>query len=616
MDKLLQKRCVSRQCLRVQLVGGKVFVVAPASEQCSYDDMVVGQCSSHVRKSTDGVAANYGAGAAGLGKWDQIYSPTSLHWHFAAGVNVSSCAGSIRPGDFNGAFTRLRLVTSLRLLEEAARSGAVRDTELILCLQETPLNAGGWCLRGAQPIFAMTTNEEAPMLAFPHWTPRFRDVDFALWDDARRAERRAATVTDAVSVRVRKAVFRGGVYRLSAYSDRWRTRGCRKTLLTDKNNRRIGRTALLHALTSETVRSLVNVNVFVDAYAKRLGLNASLLEQVATPAFLSLAEQSARFRYALNIEGHGGWADRLYKLLLSPMLVIAQDVAPRLWFETALRAGETHLTVDSNFRNLTAVISWARRHDAQVTKLAQNAHEAMDDVLSVDAIRWYVRELVNEYTSHLLRRTTVRHPRAIRFECEDSSENLGNCHVPGRGLTARKQLLGTRCAFVGADSAGGQKRRFATLHKAAQALLPPISGLKTERQRVPSSPLRLRNAKALALARKAVCSAGDRTNARADGKWCYNFDTPGACQSHYVPAAAPGCPRRSCVWRPTLHKLNIDADALCPRSSLGSGMKRASGRSLTASPAGGGACIAVCACGALCGASLGTNGTSGSPRRP
>ena len=35
--------------------------------------------------------------------------------------------------------------------------------------------------------------------------------------------------------------------------------------------------------------------------------------------------QARRFRYVINAEGHGGWADRLYYLLLSPMTVVAQD---------------------------------------------------------------------------------------------------------------------------------------------------------------------------------------------------------------------------------------------------------------------------------------------------
>ena len=53
------------------------------------------------------------------------------------------------------------------------------DTELVLCVNEVMPNAGGWCLKGQQPVFASTTNQEAPLLPFAHWMPKLRDWD--LW---------------------------------------------------------------------------------------------------------------------------------------------------------------------------------------------------------------------------------------------------------------------------------------------------------------------------------------------------------------------------------------------------------------------------------------------------
>ena len=349
IDHMLSRRCVSRQCLRVQILQRKVLVVAPHSRRCNADDRIAGDCSASARQRTDGVAASDGGK---VGKWDRQYSPTQLHWHFAAGVNVSDCRATIIAGDFNGAFTRLRLTTSLRLLEEAASAGVVDDTELLLCLQETPINAGSWCLRGPQPLFAMTSNEEAPLLALPHWLPRLRDVDFALWDNARKAATRdSAARTESLAKRARKAVFRGGLYRLSVYSNRWREEGVRKALLTSDNWHALGRGAVLHAMASAADKDndgqLIDAHVSLGPYAERLRIDEKVQRSMPLPAAMSLAEQQARFRYVLNIEGHGGWADRLAKLQLSPMLVIAQDVAPRLWFESALQNGHTHLVVVS-----------------------------------------------------------------------------------------------------------------------------------------------------------------------------------------------------------------------------------------------------------------------------
>ena len=355
---MLQMKCVARQCLRVQVLGGRVYVVAPRSSRCrKHDYRMGGVCSSHVRQRTDGIGMS---GGSDIGKWDASYSPTTLQWHFAAGVNISSCQGSIIPGDYNGVFARLRLQTSLRLIEEAARAGAVADTEFLLCVQETPINAGGWCLKGPQPIVSVTNNDEAPLLAFPHWIPRLRDIEFTMWDDARKAEHERninALKPSQMARRTKSAVFRGGVYRLSVYSDRWREIGTRKAIITRDNWWRVGRTApLWHALSSSQKDGYLNAHVFLKPFVERLGLNESVLASMPLPPAMSLEDQQAQFRYVLNIEGHGGWADRLYKLLLSSLLVLAQDVAPKLWFEYALRDGETHLVVDSNLRNLSSVV--------------------------------------------------------------------------------------------------------------------------------------------------------------------------------------------------------------------------------------------------------------------
>ena len=614
---MLRQPCVARQCLKVVVFKSEVYVVAPESQRCTYDDLLVGQCSPFARQQTEGLAANY-EGARG-GKWDTHYSPSSLRWHFAAGVNVSTCASSIRPGDFNGVFTRLRLVTSLRLIEEAARAGTLSDTELILCLQETPLNAGGWCLGGSQPIFAMVTNEEAPMLAFPHWLPRFRDVDFAFWDGARRAEsKRSAFSEKPPEHRARKAVFRGGIYRLSVYSDRWRKKGCRRTLLTSSNWKHLGRSALLHTAMSDAA-NILDANVFVGPYTERLGLNESLLAKMSAPPFLSLAEQTARFRYVLNIEGHGGWADRLPKLLLSSMLVLNQDQAPRLWFESVLRQFETHLVVDSNLRNLSEVVKWAQHHDSQAQTMVERASEAMEAVLSLDGIRSYVRELITKYTTKLLARPPERLPaRAVRFSCRETGR-LGSCRTPDRELSPRQTLQGTHCYFSAPRGRGAARAevRYDTLHDAAEALFGSSKARATSSSS-PSSAIP-NTTEALAAARASICSATHRTDARARGKWCFDFRTRSDCESHSVAGGHAGCRRRACVWRPSLHAFGLETDNLCSLAAAGERHQRAAmhehvaiarlasrskraglSRSTSAS-----ACVAVCPCAALCNA---TNG--------
>jgi hypothetical protein len=605
LDRLLERRCVSRQCLRVQILQRKVYVVAPQSQRCSDGDYISGgACSTFVRQRTDGVAAS---GGGTLGKWDKDYSPTHLQWHFAAGVNVSDCQVAIRDGDFNGAFTRLRLTTSLRLLEEAASAGVVNDTELVLCLQETPINAGGWCLRGAQPLMSMTTNEVAPLLAFPHWLPRFRDVDFAIWDDARHAgnEKSATREGQMAHSRLRKAVFRGGLYRLSVYSDRWREHGASKAVVTSENWQKVGRTALLHALATDPngAGSLLDVHVSLGPYALQLGINESLQRAMSLPAAMSLADQQSRFRYVLNVEGHGGWADRLGKLLHSQMLVIAQDIAPRLWFESALQPGVTHLVTDANLLNVSAVIRWAQKHDAKALDMVRAARSAMEAVLSLDGIRWYVRELLASYQRRLLSYTPVRDERAVNFRCETSPPSEIQCRIPG--TARRRKLARTRCFFANADDG---TKRFDSLHQAAEALF--------ARPRKTTSRASSHGAqnRALASLRKLMCDLDARTDAQTlrPSRWCFDFTNESDCHRHKVMGNGKACSNhreRACVWRPRLYEHGLDPSSFCPRAPR-SPQPHHVPRSLKTSPPrsshgprsgrAGGACVAACGCASFC----------------
>ena len=112
----------------------------------------------------------------------------------------------------------------------------------------------------------------------------------------------------------------------------------------------------------------------------------------------------AAFRYLVHVEGNGGWADRLYQLLLSPQLVLAQDLPARLWYEQLLAPGVTHLAVDSNFGNLSAVVRWARAHPAEVAVMVARANRAAELATSLRGARAYVSELLQRYASLQQRR--------------------------------------------------------------------------------------------------------------------------------------------------------------------------------------------------------------------
>ena len=75
-----------------------------------------GPCAAEQRRRQRGVNPHWKGGA----------NPTRLEWHWAAGLNVSDCSAGVVAGDWNAAFTRLRLQSALRLLEEAASNAQCR----------------------------------------------------------------------------------------------------------------------------------------------------------------------------------------------------------------------------------------------------------------------------------------------------------------------------------------------------------------------------------------------------------------------------------------------------------------------------------------------------------
>ena len=202
-----------------------------------------------------------------------------------------------------------------------------------------------------------------------------------------------------------------------------------------------------------------NLNKY-GRWVKELGIGEAEMAALDQPEKLGMAAQQAGFRYVLNVEGHGGWADRLYQLLLSPMLVIAQDLPSRLWYEGVLTPGVTHLAVDSNLRNVSEAVRWANAHPKQVLAMVAAANEAMEAATSVAGIRFYVRELLRQYSARLGYRPRP-HPRAVQFRCAPTGETVG-CEVPFSHDGLERRIHGEACSFV---VPGGRTAH--TLHEAA-----------------------------------------------------------------------------------------------------------------------------------------------------
>lgn len=155
LSSLMRRPCMQRMCLRVQLVRGELYVVAPPdlspcrkgvsaaaaldcidtppNTQGSWRDHEMCQREKRVEQSPM-CREEWRRKQPGVTVPDWWYAPSYPHvtdWHFASGLNFSDCksTGEPIPGDHNYVFSRLRMGGMLRLLWSAYR----RCLLLLLC---------------------------------------------------------------------------------------------------------------------------------------------------------------------------------------------------------------------------------------------------------------------------------------------------------------------------------------------------------------------------------------------------------------------------------------------------------------------------------------------------
>ena len=300
------------------------------------------------------------------------------------------------------------------------------------------------------------------------WMPKLRDWDLSVWDEVRRKQAQLS-LTTAGQDRTQKAVFRGGVNRPNVYSDRWRERGNGRTQVDAHNWRTLGRTALLQSKMNISSSSMVSINLgesFAHSkLAQALDIPDGVFRALDTPSQISMEQQQQKFAFVINAEGHGGWADRLYRLLLSSQLTLAQDLPHDLWYEAFTAPGVTHLSLDSNIdpANLSASVRLARADAVRTRQMVFSANAAMELATSTAGMTIYTSELLRGY-GRMLRYTVKKDARAIQFSCKKVGA-ARQCQVP-KSEELRK-VRGIRCMFLAPDESG---RMFDTLHEAAQHL--------------------------------------------------------------------------------------------------------------------------------------------------
>eukprot|EP00967_Tisochrysis_lutea_P031842 scaffold37611_cov35-Tisochrysis_lutea.AAC.4 len=400
----------------------------------------------------------------------------------------------------------------------------------------TPVNFGDWCAKGAQPIWSLTSNEHSGLIPFIQWVQRpDRDTDLSYFDPAHADPEmwdfgeyhitrqgstpchpnrvgdsnfrncsdwcRASEAVDHCAQcscaqcpfcwahlwqhKQRVAVFRGAAHRLSAYSTDWRKQGPRRTPITSKNWQSTGRTALIAQKDALGDR----LNIFVangcatnhsHRLKRFLQIDNTTWMNMDMPSRMSFSDQVDRFKYTINAEGHGGWADRLYKSMLLGQLVIMPDLPARLWYEAPLRPWVHYIPVTADLRNLSSAIRWARNHDDDARRIALAAQETLTRWLAPAAMFRYTEELLSGYAQVFNSSEVQKHPRRVRFTCTDPelSEKY-RCKPTLAEGRSDIELKGTHCFFeLPSESKplGANREKYASVFEASLYMLDRSEG--------------------------------------------------------------------------------------------------------------------------------------------
>lgn len=171
------------------------------------------------------------------------------------------------------------------------------------------------------------------------------------------------------------AVFRGGL-----------DRGCSEErdvfMLTTANRPLINKSTCGRGL----------LKSIASAHPDLINLNATRI---------SLLEQSRAFRYVLNVEGWGGWADRLEELLATHMAVFVQETQCDQWFEPLLKPFVHFVPFAHDLRNLPGRVRWANAHPALVQRIVNESVAFSRRYLRRDGLRAYLRVLLRAYARQL-----------------------------------------------------------------------------------------------------------------------------------------------------------------------------------------------------------------------
>jgi hypothetical protein len=98
--------------------------------------------------------------------------------------------------------------------------------------------------------------------------------------------------------------------------------------------------------------------------------------------FLSMDQQRDDFKYTITVEGHGGWADRLFEQMFYDMGLFVQEHPCPEWYEYMFKPFQHYIPVANDFSNILGRIDWAEHHPLIVQKMIEDRRALAQRVLS------------------------------------------------------------------------------------------------------------------------------------------------------------------------------------------------------------------------------------------
>lgn len=286
--------------------------------------------------------------------------------------------------------------------------------EFILNTADCPMR--NYSLSGV--TFGMSRCRGKWAVPLPQWF-NWRDGKFSKWDHQIKSSRENGQEVEW-SKKESIAVFRGNL----RDSTMWRDQNGyhRLTRLNETNWHTFGRGKLWYLHLKHP--DLLDVGVDIGTVNPPTSMNWT------KRPYISMQNQSRRFKYAVYAEGHCGWADRLKNQLASGMVILLLETVCHEFFLPLLKPWVHYIPVRYDLEDLVEKIKWAKDNDEAARKIGVNAAEFARTMLSKAAWRSYFKQAIKTYAG-LMIYEPVKRPNAQKFikapSCKPNKE--ARCYI-------------------------------------------------------------------------------------------------------------------------------------------------------------------------------------------